>query len=100
MRLHETQRAAIKKIVADTVGADSRVLLFGSRVDDAKRGGDIDLMIETDHVIANRVALLCKLEGRSAMALGDRKVDVLLKDPRTPKHAPIYQTASDTGILL
>jgi predicted nucleotidyltransferase len=100
MRLQETQRAAIKKIVADIVGADSRVLLFGSRVDDTKSGGDIDLLVETDQIIPNRVELLCKLEGRFAMVLGDRKIDVLLKDARTPQHSSIYLAASANGILL
>lgn len=97
MRLHEIQRQAIKSIVTDIVGADSRIWLFGSRVDDTKRGGDIDLLIETDMILPNRVDVLCKLEGRFAKVLGDRKIDILLKDARTSHDAPIYQAARTKG---
>lgn len=97
MRLLETQRQAIKNIVSDIVGPDSRVWLFGSRVDDTKLGGDIDLLIETDTTLANRAEVLCKLEGRFAKVLGDRRIDVLLKDARTAQAQPIYQAARAKG---
>ena len=100
MRLLETQRQAIKTIVSDIVGPESRVWLFGSRVDDTKLGGDIDLLIETDTTLTNRVEVLCKLEGRFAKVLGDRKIDVLLKDARTAQEQPIYQAARAKGKLL
>ncbi len=97
MRLLETQRQAIKNIVADIVGAGSRVWLFGSRADDTKLGGDIDLLIETDAILSNRVAVLCRLEGKFAKVLGDRKIDVLLKDARPGQVHPIYQAAKNKG---
>lgn len=100
MRLHETQHQAIKSIVADIVGVESRIWLFGSRVDDTKRGGDIDLLIETDATLPNRVDVLCKLEGRFAKVLGDQKIDILLKDARTADDAPIYQAARAKGVQL
>ena len=46
MRLSPTHRAAILRIVSDMCGPDARVRLFGSRVDDTKRGGDVDLLVE------------------------------------------------------
>lgn len=97
MRLLETQRQAIKNIVADIVGSESRIWLFGSRVDDTLQGGDIDLLIETDTILPSRVAVLCKLEGRFARILGDRKIDILLKDARTTPQHPIYQAAKEKG---
>jgi predicted nucleotidyltransferase len=59
---------------------ESRVWLFGSRVDDTQRGGDIDLLVETDAVLSNRVKTLCRLHGGLIYALGERKLDILLKD--------------------
>jgi predicted nucleotidyltransferase len=99
MRLTETQRAAIKATVSNTIDSDSRIWLFGSRVDDTQRGGDIDLLIETDKTLPNRVTSLCRLEGSLVMKLGDRKIDIILKDARTPE-APIHRAARAQGVLL
>ena len=60
---------------------------------------DIDLMIETEKALPNRVAALCRLEGSLVMRLGDRKIDIILKDARTPE-APIHRAAREHGVLL
>ena len=99
MRLTEAQRKSIKSAVTGVIGEESRVWLFGSRVDDAKRGGDIDLLIETDRVVSSRISALCRIEGALAKRLGNRRIDVLLKDAQTAE-APIFHAARKTGILL
>lgn len=99
MRLDDKTRAIIKASVASIIDANSHIWLFGSRADDTARGGDIDLLIETDKTLPNRVAALCQLEGRLVMRLGDRKIDILLKDARTPE-APIHRAAREHGVLL
>lgn len=48
MRLTDRQIKDIKEEVARILGPDAEVWLFGSRVDDNARGGDVDLMIEAD----------------------------------------------------
>ena len=99
MRLTENQRQSIKSAVTSVIGEASRIWLFGSRVDDSKRGGDIDLLIETQTAVSNRARSLCELEGALVARLGNRKIDVLLKDAQTPD-APIYLAARQTGVLL
>lgn len=99
MRLTEAQRKSIKSAVVGVIGEESRVWLFGSRIDDAKRGGDIDLLIETDSVVPSRTNALCQIEGALAVRLGNRRIDLLLKDARTAE-APIFHAARKTGILL
>lgn len=47
MRLTGTERDAIRACAERVFGPACVVRLFGSRVDDARRGGDIDL-----HVVA------------------------------------------------
>lgn len=99
MRLTEVQRTIIKQTIGRIIGPDSKVWLFGSRVDDAKRGGDIDLLIETPRALSGRAALLCRLEGALVMELGDRKIDLLLNDSPM-NEAPIYRLAKENGVLL
>ena len=101
MRLNDQQRAAIRTTVAETFGTKARVWLFGSRVDDAKRGGDIDLLIETDQVDADALArteisFLSKIQ----MKLGEQKIDVLLDYPSRKTRPPIFSIARQTGVLL
>ena len=97
MRLTNFQLSIIKQTVAHVFGVNALVYLFGSRVDDAKKGGDIDLLIET----TSEATLLDKLRFVSLLQqqIGDRKIDVLVKSvlskPRT-----IFDTAKQEGILL
>jgi predicted nucleotidyltransferase len=44
MRLSDAERGAIRRAIAD-FDPEAMVYLFGSRTDDTKRGGDIDLLI-------------------------------------------------------
>ena len=81
------------------LGADARVTLFGSRVDDSKKGGDIDLLFETAQLLENRATTLGTLYVALIRKLGDRKIDILLKDMATPP-APVLAIARQTGILL
>ncbi|MGZ5007863.1 MAG: nucleotidyltransferase domain-containing protein [Methylobacter sp.] len=101
MRLTDQQRAIIRATVAETFGAGAEVRLFGSRVDDSKRGGDIDLLIETDQVDVDAIAraeisLLTKLQ----IKLGEQKIDVLLDYPTRKIRPPIFAIAKQTGVLL
>jgi len=101
MRLSPQQQAAIRTTVAETIGADATVWLFGSRVDDSKRGGDIDLLIETKRVDANallraEITLLTQLQNK----LGEQKIDILLDYPSLRSRPPIFAIAKQTGILL
>ena len=92
MRLTENQRQSIKSAVTRVIGEGTRIWLFGSRADDSKRGGDIDLLIETETVVPSRVGAL-------VVRLGNRKIDVLLKDAPTAD-TPITLAARKTGVLL
>ncbi len=99
MRLDHTTCDIIKREVVSLIGAGSIVRLFGSRVHDDQRGGDIDLLVESSEPIENRVKAECKLAARLYMKLGGRTVDVLIKDALTsPK--PIHQQAILHGVIL
>ena len=48
MRLSSKNVEVIKDEIENMFGEVAQVWLFGSRVDDASRGGDIDLLVEAD----------------------------------------------------
>lgn len=48
MRFDPHQIEVILHCVYQQFGPHARVSLYGSRVDDAARGGDVDLLVETD----------------------------------------------------
>lgn len=99
MRLTQEQIAIIKQTAQAVLGDGARVILFGSRVDDAKKGGDIDLLFETDQRLANRAATGGDIYVALIRQLGDRKIDILLKDSATSP-APVLENARQTGIQL
>ena len=53
MRLTAEQAETIRRATAEIFGPDARVRLFGSRLDDAACGGDIDLLVECDQPVAD-----------------------------------------------
>ncbi|CAK0769534.1 hypothetical protein CCP3SC15_30028 [Gammaproteobacteria bacterium] len=101
VRLTEIQQTAIRATVTEIFGGSASVWLFGSRVDDSQRGGDIDLLIETDladvaAVVRAELHFLTKLK----MRIGDQKIDVLVDYPSRQLHPPIFAIAKRTGIRL
>jgi len=73
MKLSNDSMLTIKQAVTLIFGKDAKVYLFGSRVDDAKKGGDIDLYIETvslEAVFDKKLSLLSELRKR----LGDQSL--------------------------
>lgn len=77
MRLAENEIAVIKQIIAE-LDPVARIYLFGSRTDDTKKGGDIDIII-----LSKNLTLKDKLKIRYELKniLGNRKIDLII----TPK---------------
>lgn len=101
MRLTEHQRAIIRAAVIEIFGADAEVRLFGSRVNDHQRGGDIDLLIQTQSGDAMKMTRAeIDLQTLLQARLGEQKIDILLDYPSRITYPPIFQVAKQTGILL
>lgn len=99
MRLSPEQVAAIRQTAAEVFGDDVGVWLFGSRVDDSKRGGDVDLLLspvtlDARQQLLHKIRFLSRLERR----LGERKVDVVIEVPGDTR--PIVRIAHQTGVRL
>jgi len=95
MRLTPTQHQQILQATRLNFGANANVWLFGSRVDDSRRGGDVDLYVETDQANTLLLALQCKIELEDSL---DLHVDLVVKEEG--KNKPIYQIAKNQGIQL
>ncbi|MGO8693163.1 MAG: nucleotidyltransferase family protein [Rectinemataceae bacterium] len=86
-----------KKILVDAVKAQdpaARVWLFGSRVDDGKRGGDIDIA-----VLSPAIGRLGRMRIRRLVtdALGEQKIDVVVSADGAD---PFFRLAVEKGIPL
>lgn len=99
MRLTTEQADIIRQTARRRFGGDVRVWLFGSRVDDSARGGDIDLLVETGTTPDNAFRESVAFETDLQLALGDQKIDILLRHPGIPE-APIHRIARKTGVEL
>jgi predicted nucleotidyltransferase len=100
MRLTPYQRKAIPEILRRHFGDRAEVRLFGSRVDDSARGGDIDLYVEPemtdpDALIEAKLQALAELHQR----LGEQKIDLIIKRAGTATKA-IHRVAKSSGLPL
>jgi predicted nucleotidyltransferase len=78
MRLSEAEIRALREAL-DGLPVE-QVFLFGSRTDDARRGGDIDVLL---YAHASAFALAHTVASRFARVL-EAKLDVLVVDPDAP----------------
>lgn len=98
MRITSIEKTIIKSSVQKHFGGNAAVYLFGSRVDNDKKGGDIDLYITTDmptsEIIREKIGLLVDME----KGLGEQKIDVVINNHT--KQKPIYEIAEKEGVKL
>ena len=81
MRLSTAQARVILGCVRQQFGADAQVLLFGSRLDDLARGGDVDLLVESAGQPALRQRALATMALEQALNL---PVDIVAQQRGTP----------------
>lgn len=69
----------VEKIIASknkVFGNDTKIYLFGSRIDDASKGGDIDLYVETQsaqNLLEKKIAFITLVQDY----LGEQKIDIV-----------------------
>lgn len=98
MRLTNFEQKLIKQTFLN-IFETGKIYLFGSRVDDSKRGGDIDLYMvldsceEPEIVFDKKIAFLGELQSK----IGEQKIDVVISKDKT---RAIEEEALRTGIEL
>lgn len=93
MRLSEYEIDAIKDAIRRH-DKDAVIYVFGSRVDDTRKGGDIDLLI-----ISSRLSYADKLRIRQAIEekIGERKIDIVIA---SDLERPFVKMGVNEGVLL
>lgn len=99
MRLSRQTQQTIRDTVREVFGLEAGVKLFGSRINDDARGGDIDLLVELPSVTEGLERKTMQLTAKLQLRIGDQPIDVLVLDPSTPRQS-IHEQASATGIKL
>ncbi len=96
MRLNQFYVDNIKELAGSSFGEGTSVFLFGSRIDDKKKGGDIDLFIRNENeralTVEAKVHFLAKLKTK----IGDRKIDVVFDNIGTRKNQSFYSSILKT----
>lgn len=103
MRISRPQITRAKGLVRHYFGDDAELRLFGSRTDDAKRGGDYDFFVETslddaEQIAVRRLALMAALQATPEFE--DERVDVVVKRRSSSLDLPIYTCALAEGLRL
>jgi len=94
MRLSKREIEVVREVLT-SVDPKGKIYIFGSRADDNRKGGDIDLYFEPSKEIDYKTSLT--LEYRIS-SLCDTKVDLLIKNPEQ-KNKAIFEIARQ-GIPL
>jgi len=85
MRLSKEQRHIIEKTAIRHFGKQVKVYLFGSRIYQEQKGGDIDLFLESVSedmaTFRRKIAFIVDLKRN----LGDQKIDVVFKTSKNIK---------------
>lgn len=99
VRLSAREIEIIRATVYRLLGDGACIRIFGSRARLDEKGGDIDILIEVDQKLNDRIASACRLTSQLQMQLGDQKIDVIIVDPET-REQPIHQVVRQTGVML
>lgn len=89
------------KLLLDTINqidADAQVRLFGSRTDNQKKGGDIDLLILSQKTEAFTRQALRQIRQVFFDAFGEQKLDIIV-DTLPPK-TPFVKTIMSTSLPI
>jgi predicted nucleotidyltransferase len=93
MRLKTFEIEAIKKAI-HSLDPGASIYLFGSRVDDSQKGGDIDLLILSGSLVYRDKIKIKKLLYES---IEEQKIDLIVAQDDSE---PFVRLALEQGVLL
>jgi len=93
MRINQRDKDAIISAVKSK-DPEAEIWLFGSRTDDSKRGGDIDIAI-----LSSQIGRLDRMQIRRTICntLGEQKIDIIVS---AHGEDAFFQLAKERGVKL
>ncbi|MBF0314007.1 MAG: nucleotidyltransferase domain-containing protein [Oligoflexia bacterium] len=96
MRLSNEEKKAIIESIQQ-FDPSAKIYLFGSRVDDHQKGGDIDIFVISELLTFHqKIEILVILEQK----IGEQKIDLLIKTSKDAKEDLFVKTFLKKAILL
>jgi len=94
MRLSPKQVQRLKEAVTRYFGKDANIWVFGSRINDRRRGGDYDFYLETpktdpDEIITDKSKVLA--EQHACPEFEGEKIDRVIRSAVPGPEFPIYK---------
>lgn len=101
IRISHEHLSFIKDSFARNFLKGDKLWIFGSRVNLLKKGGDIDLYVETnskslDEAIKMKQKFYIELQ----MNLGEQKIDIVLDILNSPHDLKIHEIAKNEGVRI
>lgn len=100
MRLTGFQKKSIVDVIERQFGPDVEIYLFGSRADDSKKGGDIDLLVDlhrdSENIEKNKIRAITGIQ----FAIGDQKIDLIVTPDINKDQRLVVREALRTGVRL
>ncbi len=100
MRISQEEIETIKKLAIQIFGDGTQVFLFGSRVQEEKKGGDIDLLIRHKQksrlTVVAKICFLAELKSK----IGEQKIDVVLDTSSFARKKQFYQSVTQNAVEL
>lgn len=101
MRLSMYAQGVIKSTAREIFGSRVSIAVFGSRIDDDARGGDIDLYIEVEPLSDSQELLEkeLRLYAELQKSLGEQRIDLVVHEKGSPLRS-IDKKARESGLVL
>ena len=80
MRIQPEEQSAIISTIT-SFDKESEIYIFGSRLDDSKRGGDIDVLVKSDVICRS---MLASIEDELFRKIDEQKIDFVLTRKKKP----------------
>lgn len=101
VRLSISDMIALETLFKEIFLPNDRLWIFGSRANLAKKGGDIDLYVETyAKTIDDAANMKSKFIIRLEDIIGEQKIDLVLNMINFPYPLPIHQVALSEGVRI